>query len=207
MQFKCKYLCKLIFHGFFERWTPPYFLSYYEQACLFEFSSLAIILKHNLCFINAMLLLTADPLPPFTSLLFVSAFSFSFSHTFPTFSQSFLFRSIHHLTLPKIFYPLPLPFNLSTMSPAKGKSFSRRKVKEVATDDPPTETVGEEAPYSKSDHFEKEEGGRDPGSKFPPLINLWYDTHTHFPVVFSDYSPPLLGHVWLSLCRHDSEVS
>ena len=76
------------------------------------------------------------------------------------------------------------------MSSVKGKSSSHRKVKEVATDDPPTETVGEEAPHSESNHFEEEEGDRDPSIQFPPLIDLWYDTHTHFPIVFSDNSPP-----------------
>ena len=99
------------FCGFFKRWTPPCFLFCHEQAYLLEFYSLAVILKCNLRFINAMLFLMANPLPPFTSLLFVLAFSFLFLILFPTFSQYFLSCSLYHLTFPKFLYPSPLPFN------------------------------------------------------------------------------------------------
>ena len=54
---------------------------------------------------------------------------------------------------------------------------------------------GEEAPYFESDRSEEEEGSHDPGSECPPLIDPWYDTHLHFPVVLGDYSPLLLGRV------------
>ena len=90
------------------------------------------------------------------------------------------------------------------MSLAKGEGSSRCKGKEVATDDPPTETVGGEAPYFESDHSEEdEEGGCDMGNECPPLIDPWYDTHIHFPVVPNDYSPPSSARMWLSLCRRD----
>ena len=92
------------------------------------------------------------------------------------------------------------------MSPVKGESSSHYKGKKVATNDPPTKTVGGEAPHSKSDHFKEEEGGHDPDSECPPLIYQWYDTQIHFPVVSNDYSPPPPGRVWLSLCHRDSEV-
>ena len=92
------------------------------------------------------------------------------------------------------------------MSLAKGEGFSHCKGKEVAADDPPTETVGEETPYSEWDHFE-EEGGRDLDSECPPLIGPWYATHIHFPVVLGEYSPPLPSRVWLSICHCDTEVS
>ena len=75
------------------------------------------------------------------------------------------------------------------MSLAKGDSSSHRKGKEDATDDPPTKTLGEEAPYSKSNRFEEEEGGCDLGSECHPLIDPWYDTHIHFPIVPGDYLP------------------
>ena len=39
------------FCKFFKQWTLPCFLFCHEQACLFEFTSLAVILKHNLHFI------------------------------------------------------------------------------------------------------------------------------------------------------------
>ena len=63
-----------LFASFFEQWAPPYFLSCHEQCSLFEFPSLAVILKHNICFINTILLLAADPLSPFTLLLFSLVF-------------------------------------------------------------------------------------------------------------------------------------
>ena len=85
------------------------------------------------------------------------------------------------------------------MSLAKGESSSRRKGKEVATDDPPVETMGVEAFHCESSRSDEEEGGHDPGSECLPLIDLWYDTHIHFPVVSSDYLPPPPDHVWLSL--------
>ena len=83
------------------------------------------------------------------------------------------------------------------MSLAKGESSSHRKGNEVATDDPLVKTVGGEAPHSESGCSDKEEGGRNPSIEGLPLIDLWYDTHIHFPIVSSDYSPPPLGHVWL----------
>ena len=67
--------------------------------------------------------------------------------------------------------------------------------------------MGAVAPYSESDHSEKEEGGRDPGSKCPPFIDPWYGTHIHFLVVLSDYSPLPSGRMWLSVYRRDMEVS
>ena len=93
------------------------------------------------------------------------------------------------------------------MSLEKGESSSRRKGKEVATDDPPVETMGVEAFHCESSRSDEEEGGHDPGSECLPLIDLWYDTHIHFPIVSSDYLPPPPGHVWLSLCCRNSEVS
>ena len=44
------------------------------------------------------------------------------------------------------------------MSPVKGKSSSRRKGKKVATDDPTIKAMGEESPYSKSNHSKEGEG-------------------------------------------------
>ena len=93
------------------------------------------------------------------------------------------------------------------MSPAKGESSSHCKGKKVATDDSPAKTVGEKARHSESDRFKEEVQGQDLDNECPPLINPWYDTHIHFPVVSNDYSPPPSGHVWLSLCHRDSEVS
>ena len=89
----------------------------------------------------------------------------------------------------------------------KGDSSSRCKGKKDATDDSPIKTVGEEAPYSKSNCSEEEEGGCDLGNECHPFIDPWYDTHIHFPVVPGDYSPPPSGRVWLSIFCCDSEVS
>ena len=41
----------------------------------------------------------------------------------------------------------------------------------------------------------------------PPLIDPWYDAHTHFPAMLDDYLPPPKGHVWLSICHRDTKVS
>ena len=89
----------------------------------------------------------------------------------------------------------------------KIKCLHRRKGKEVAADDPPAKIVRKKAPLSESDRSEEEERGRDPNSECPPLIDLWYDSHIHFPMVPSDYLPPPPSHVWLSICRSDIEVS
>ena len=97
------------------------------------------------------------------------------------------------------------------MSSIKGDGSSHRMGKEVAANDPPTKTMGEEAPYSKLDHSEEEEeeegGGRDLGSECPPLINPWYNIFIHFPIVLGDYLLLPLGRMWLSICHYDTEVS
>lgn len=66
--------------------------------------------------------------------------------------------------------------------------------------------MGGETPHYELDSFEEEEGGHDPSSECPPLIDLWYDTHIHFSVVFINYSTHPPGRVWLSFCRRDFEV-
>ena len=93
------------------------------------------------------------------------------------------------------------------MSQVKDEGSSCCTGKEVATDDPPTKTVGKKVPLSKSYHSEDEEGVRNLNSECLPLIDLWYNTHIHFPMVTEDYLPPPPGRVWLSICCHDMEVS
>ena len=93
------------------------------------------------------------------------------------------------------------------MTPAKGQGSSHHKGKEIAFDDLATKDVGEEAPYSKSKRSNEEEGRRDPNSECAPLIDPWYDTHTHFPKMPGEYVPPPPGCVWLSLCRRNTEIS
>ena len=88
------------------------------------------------------------------------------------------------------------------MSPAKDEGSSCHKGKEIATNDPPAKIVGEEAPFSK-----EEEEGCDLNGKCPLLIDPWYDTNIYFLVVPGDYLPLPPGHVWLSICCHDTEVS
>ena len=93
------------------------------------------------------------------------------------------------------------------MSPAKDEGSSCHKGKEIATNDPLAKIVGEEAPLSKLDRSKEEEEGYDLNSKCPPLIDPWYDTNIYFLVVPGDYLPLPPGHVWLSICCHDTEVS
>lgn len=134
-----------------------------------------------------MLLLMVDLLLPFIAFLFVTTFSFYFPRNFlNSFTIFFLSYPLRRLIFPKFLYMLPLSHNLSMMLPAKGESSSRCKGKEVTADNPPVMVVGGEAPHSESHRSEEEERGCDPGSKCPPLINPWYDTHIHFSVVPDD---------------------
>ena len=92
------------------------------------------------------------------------------------------------------------------MTPMKGQSFSCRKGKEIASVPPTTCDVGEEAMYSKLDHFDEEETQCAPDSECAPLINPWYDILPHFPKFPGDYTPLLSGRVWLALCRCNTDV-
>ena len=69
------------------------------------------------------------------------------------------------------------------MTLAKGQSSSRRKGKEVASNDPATRDVGEEALHFESECSDEEEAWCNPVNECTPLINPWYDTHAHFPKV------------------------
>lgn len=142
----------------------------------------------------------AGPWLPFLMFLFVSTFSFSycyfyFSHnplSFPCSILYFIFPKFSHLSLS--------PHNLSSMSLAKSEGSFCHKGNEIVVDDPFIKVEkDEEAPYSKSDDSKKEEGSRNPSCECPPLINLWYDTHSLFLVVLGDNSSPLPSCVWLSL--------
>ena len=93
------------------------------------------------------------------------------------------------------------------MTPMKGQSSTRHKGKEIVSDALVARDVGEEAMYSESNHSDEEEVRRAPNSECASLIDPWYDTHAHFPKVPSDYMLPLLGRVWLALCRHNTDVS
>ena len=126
-----------------------------------------------------------------------------FSHKF-----SFILHSPLHFPFHILLHSLLLPFNPSCILPVKSEGSSRSKGKEAIVDKPLVEAEkGEEAPYSKSDRSEEEEVSRDPDSECPPLIDPWYDTHSHFLVVSGDYSHPLLGCVWLSLKWLDFNIS
>ena len=93
------------------------------------------------------------------------------------------------------------------MTPAKAQNSSRRKGKEIVSDAPAKRDVGEEAVYSKLDYSDKEEARRALDNECALLIDPWYDTHAHFSKVPSDYTPLLPGYVWLTLCRHNPNVS
>ena len=151
-----------------------------------------------------MLLLTANPLHPFTSPLFSLVLKL---FPLPSFVQkNFLILSLHHVfflkTSPSIFL-----IQILVMSQAKDEGSSCCKGKEVVADDPLTKTMGKEVPLSKSNLSEEEKGGCDPNNECLPLVDPWYNTHIHFPMVPDDYLPLLPGRVWLSICCHDMEVS
>lgn len=86
------------------------------------------------------------------------------------------------------------------MSLVKTEGSTHHKGKDTTIDPPTIEgKVGKETPFSKSKHFKKERAARDLDRECPLIIDPWYDTHSHFPVIPIDYSPFLLSHVWLSL--------
>ena len=92
------------------------------------------------------------------------------------------------------------------MTPAKGQSSFRRKQKKVVSNPPATHDKGEEAAYSELDSSGEEEARCPFDSECAPLIDPWYDVHSHFPKVLSDYMPSSPGRVWLALCRHNMEA-
>ena len=92
------------------------------------------------------------------------------------------------------------------MTLAKGKGSSPYKGKEITADDPSNKIVGEDAPFSKSEHFEKEKGSRNPNNECAPLIDPWYDAHAHFLTVLSDYLPSLLSHLTLASSIPDLDI-
>ena len=73
------------------------------------------------------------------------------------------------------------------MTLVKCEGSSRQKGKEIGTNNPATKTVGEDTPLSESEYSGEEEVGRYLDSECASLINPWYDTHMHFPMVPSDY--------------------
>jgi len=150
-----------------------------------------------------MLLLTTNPLHPFTSPLLSLVLKL---FPFPSFVQkNFLILSLHRVfflkTSPSIFL-----VQIPVMSYAKDEGSSCCKGKEVAVDDPLAKTVGKEVPLSKLDRSE-EERGRDLNRECLPLIDPWYNTYIHFLVVPDDCLPPSPFCVWLSICCYDMELS
>ena len=128
--------------------------------------------------------------------------SFCFINTMPIFIPLFL----HRVFFLKHLYP-PILTKHPAMTLTKGKGSSHRKGKEIASNNPATKAIGEDAPLSESKHSEEKEGSCDPNNKCAPLVDPWYDTHSHFPTVPSDYLPPPSGCMWLSICGRNIEVS
>ena len=211
----------LFFRGLFEQWSLPYTYIYIhiyiyiyscrEQYCLFEFPSLAVILKHNRRFINFIIFLMADPSPHFVPALMTWEFKRE-SLCNPNTNSFLLSRTLFPFSLSS---PFPLPQTPHTFSSikflhngtAKSQSFSYSKGKEVISDPPAARDVGEEVVYSESDHSDEEETEHDSDSECTPLIDPWYDVHPHFPQIPGDYAPPPSGCVWLALCRRNTNIS
>ena len=92
------------------------------------------------------------------------------------------------------------------MTSANGQNSSQGKGKDVVSDPPATHDEGEEVVYSDPNSSDEEEERRHPDSECAPLIDLWYDVHSHFPKVLDDYTPPLPSRVWLALCCRNTEA-
>ena len=172
---------------------------------------MAVILRHNCCFIYFILFSMADSSPPFMPALMTQAFK----KRVPLQSKHklLLFQNILSVSFPPSFssFQTPIPILLQSnphvMAPVKSSSSSRRKGKEAIYNPPVEQETGEKAVYSKSDHFDEEEVRRDPDSECAPLIDPWYDVHPSFPKIPGDYVPPSPTHVWLALCRRNLNVS
>ena len=83
----------LFFHGLFSKSGPQFILFYFfsschKQCCLFKFPNLAVILKHNLCFINSTPYPMAYPSHPFMSALLILVLKRDSLHIPNTFSLS-----------------------------------------------------------------------------------------------------------------------
>ena len=89
----------------------------------------------------------------------------------------------------------------------KSQGSSRRKGKEIASDDPATQDVAEEATRSELDHSNEEAARRDPDSECAPFIDLWYDTHAHFSKILGEYMSSLPSRVWLAFCHCNTDIS
>ena len=154
------------------------------------------------------LLSKVGPLVPFLMFLFVSTSSLSFHYFYFSHNPLSFPCSLLRFIFPKFPHHSLSPHNLSSMLLAKSEGSFGCKGREITVNDPPIEAEKDkETLHSESDHFDKEEGSRNPGSECPPLINLWYATHSHFLVVPADHSLPPPGRVWLSLERRDSNIS
>ena len=93
------------------------------------------------------------------------------------------------------------------MTSAQGQGSSRRKGKEITSDDPTTKNVGEDTLHSKLEHSDEEEGRRNPYSECAPFIDPWYDTYAHSPKVPGEYLPSPLVREWLSISHRNTKVS
>ena len=114
LRFICKQKTFLSFLSFlllslrrlFQTMDPNllYFLSYHEQCCLFEFSSLTVILKHSFHFINSIPYPMADPSHPFVLVLMTLVLKRDSLRIPNTFSISLLSPYLLSQTLSPIYF-------------------------------------------------------------------------------------------------------
>ena len=102
------------FMSFLKQWTPShiyiFFFSCHEQCCLFEFPSLAVILKHSRRFINFIPILMANPSPSFVPALMTWVFK---KESLRVSNMNSFFSKKHILSV-----PLSSPFSSSqTLTP------------------------------------------------------------------------------------------
>ena len=94
------------------------------------------------------------------------------------------------------------------MSLAKSKGSSCHWGKEsIVEKSPPDKEGDEKVSFAELDHSQGEERVRDLDSECPPLLNLWYNTHSHFSVVADSYTYPPPDWVWLFLEQKVTNVS
>ena len=119
------------FAGFFEQWTPIYiffFFSCHEQCCLFEFPSLAVILKSSHRFINFIPYLMADPSNPFVPVLMSLVFKGKSLQTLNTNIFSLSNTNTSFVSLSSLCSPSPTLSSVYSDQPLRRDADKRSKL-------------------------------------------------------------------------------
>ena len=119
------------FVGFFWIVDPSlykFFFSYHEQCCLFEFPSLAVILRHSCRFINFIPYLMADRSHPFVPVIMSLVFKGKSLHTLNTNIFSLSNTNTSSVSLFSLCFPSPTLSSVYSNQPLHHDSGERTKL-------------------------------------------------------------------------------